>query len=342
MQNTSTNQRNSASETGENPPVDWAVSDKPRPERTLGLKVLDAFIYPFMNNFAVFAISVYATYMTKHGDKHGGEGFIGSFNRWLKGRGEKMINLFKGWGMNNEQAETSKMVFFSFLDGSLLAPFIKLFEDRRESIARGLDTMFGTVPEDESVYAAEPKQTWKSVLLGRAATAAIVVPTAVLLDKWKVNGDVKNKNTGEWEKGKVSLNAKLFEVPGEKTGERIEKKYPGVKKKFSKIDLPYFFRTGAFEAFYTSVCTAGLYFSSRFIATHDDKKRIKEVATQKTEFKKVPSYTKKTAAKSIDVPTESTEVTEKENHAEEKPNDKKSYVSKLKSEETNQAPTLNA
>ncbi|MDG1286059.1 MAG: hypothetical protein P8P30_00680 [Rickettsiales bacterium] len=341
MQNTSETQQQSSSGADSNPSTDWAASDKPKQKRTRGLRVLDAFIYPFLNNFAVFAISAYATYMTKNGDKHGG-----ALNNWLKSRGDNLMNTFKGWGMNEEQSEMSKMVFFSFLDGSIMAPVIKLFEDKRESIARGLDTMFGTVPEDDSVYAAEPKQTWKSVLLGRAATAAIIVPIAVLMDKKKVNGQIKNEKTGKWGNGRVSLNAKLFEAPGEKAGERIVKHYPGIKKRFPKIDWPYLLKTGAFEAFYTSVCTAGLYFSSRLIAKHDDKAKAKKEPTQEAKFQKTSPSSKPTKSKPaqpVSMQEEKSDSLPKEKkYSDQELENRNGHVGKLDAEPVNPTHTLTA
>jgi len=234
--------------------------------RTAGLKLFDVLLYPIFTNVAVFGISVGATYLTSRGaslKKYGK--FIGGLGEWFQGRGDWMMNKFKGLGMSDSQADMSKMVFFSFADGSAMAPFVKMFEDRRESIGRWLDEKMGTVPQDDSVYAAEPKQTWLSVLGGRFLTAAIVVPTAVMLDKIKVKG------TG----GKdPSLNDYFFNDPGEKWGAWLQKQ-PSVTKVVGNTDLKELSRIGFFEAFYTSVCTAGLYLSSRCIAriTNDKKHR---------------------------------------------------------------------
>jgi hypothetical protein len=236
--------------------------EKKHPTRTPGLKLFDVFLYPFLTNFVVFGISVAATYLTSHGADKGKNGKLlyGKIGEFFHSRGEWMVNKFQGMGMNRNQADMSKMVFFSFADGTLVAPLVKLFEDRREKIARAIDTKLGVVPADPSVYDAEPKQSWASVIGGRLATAMIVVPTAVALDK-------------------TGLNDKLFSNPGLKTGEWIAKK-PKLAKYFGKLDLPGLFKTSFFEAFYTSVCTAGLYFSSRFFAGIGAKKKPKETHSQ--------------------------------------------------------------
>jgi hypothetical protein len=228
--------------------------------RTLGLWLFDAFLYPFLTNFVVFGISVAATYLTTHGADRGRNGklLFGKIGEFFHARGEWLVGKFKNMGMSHNQADMSKMVFFSFADGTLVAPLVKIFEDRRENIARKIDDALGTTPENMSVYAAEPKQSWLSVIGGRLATAAIVVPTAVALDK-------------------TGLNDKLFSRPGERMGHWVASK-PNLAKHFGQLDLPGLFKTGFFEAFYTSVCTAGLYFSSRMFASKQGKKKERAIS----------------------------------------------------------------
>jgi hypothetical protein len=48
-------------------------------------------------------------------------------------------------------------------------------------------------------------------------------------------------------------------------GEALAKK-PGIAKWFGKFDIKELSKISLFEGFYTSVCTTGLYFSSRFFA----------------------------------------------------------------------------
>ena len=57
----------------------------------------------------------------------------------------------------------------------------------------------------------------------------------------------------------------MFYNPGKKLGEWVADR-PHLAKHFGKLDLPELFKVGVFEAFYTSVCTAALYVSSRFFA----------------------------------------------------------------------------
>ncbi len=245
----------------------FSKAASPRPKRTTGEWLVDWLVYPIVNNFAVFFISVGATYLTHRGDTVGKEGStIREVGAWFKRRGEWMKGVFQDFGMNEKQADTSKMVFFSFFDGTFVAPFVKLLEDRREKMAKAIDSTLGTKPQDESAYKVEPKQSWGSVINGRLATSLIVVPTAVALEKKKVTIKGVTKN----------LNDHMFDGWGAKLHEFLENK-TSIKARFPKLDLEYFSKTMVFEAFYTTVCTAGLYVISRFIAKQNkEHKRIVE------------------------------------------------------------------
>ncbi len=238
-----------------------------RPKRTLGLWLVDTLIYPIVNNFGVFGISVFATYLTQHGWPQPANGkALAGWKHWIgeafQSRGKRLDSfLMNKLNASAKTAEMSRMVFFSFADGTFVAPFVKLLEDRREKMAIAIDSALGTKPADESAYEAEPKQSWRSVIEGRILTSLIVVPTAALLGRKNVTGQ--------------SLNDFLFNNPGEKRGEQIQHTMPklkaGIEKLFGKVHLPFFAKTVYFEAFYTSVCTAGLYFISRFFARKHPK-----------------------------------------------------------------------
>lgn len=238
----------SASSQSNSAPAQSGAAPAEKPKRTAGLWAYDTLLYPLLNNFVVFGVSVAATYLTAKGGERNAAGALkyGKIGEWFQKRGDWMVRQFKKTGMNDASADMAKMVFFSFADGSVMAPVIKVLEDNRENFAKGLDGLMGTKPDDESVYQAEPKQTWLSVLGGRAVTAGIVVPTAVLLDK-------------------TGFNAKMFNNPGIRLGEWVQKR-PNLAKHFGSLDIRELGRVSIFEAFYTSVCTAGLYVNSRLLA----------------------------------------------------------------------------
>lgn len=232
--------------------------------RTPGLWLYDALLYPILNNTLVFAISVGATYLTTKGGARNADGTLvyGKIGEFFQKRGDWLVKKFKGFGMSDESAGMAKMVFFSFADGTLVAPFVKVLEDRREQFAEKIDHALGTRATDLSVYEAEPKQSWSSVVGGRLATAAIVVPTAVALDKLHLH----DRKTDTF----LPLNEKFFTNPGIALGEIAKKK--GWFKNFAqKHDMHEVAKVTVFEAFYTTVCTAGLYLTSRFFARKQGK-----------------------------------------------------------------------
>lgn len=273
-----------------------------RQKRTTGLWLVDFLVYPIINNIGVFTVSVFATYLTQHGwpKRLNGEsvgGIRGWFGEFMQNRGKNLDNFLQDtFNFSKKNAEMGRMVFFSFFDGTFIAPLVKLFEDRREQMALGIDTALGTKPKDETAYEVEPKQTWGSVLEGRLLTSLVVVPTAVVLSKtlgkgtldkigYKPNHALMQKmyaEAGDAYKGTVSLNDIMFNAPGYKYGHKVEEQMPrlkaGIQKIFGKVELPYLFKTISFEAFYTSVCTAGLYVISRFIARrHPTKDQLEHL-----------------------------------------------------------------
>ena len=228
--------------------------------RTVGLWVVDTLIYPIVSNTAVFAASLALTYMTWHGEKVGKAGSsLRKFSTAVQGRTKPVIGAFQKLGMGEEAAKGFSTVFFSFVDGTAFAPLVKLLEDRREQFAERIDNTLGTTPADKSVYEAEPKQSWRSVIEGRLATSLIVVPTSIVMQK-------------------VGGNEKFLGGLGRFLNRKVEES-PGAKSFFTKAlgkntVLPDFFHIAAFEAFYTSVCTGGLYLISRSVARkHPPKQR---------------------------------------------------------------------
>lgn len=223
--------------------------------RTLGLKLFDIGLYPLLTNFVVFGASVGVTYLTRHGGPRA-DGTLphGKFGAWMSKRNTGLIKGFEDIGLGTEHAKTGSMVFWSFFDGTLIAPLVKLFEDRREKIGKWIDDKLGTTPENLKIYESEPKQTWGTVLSGRIATAAIVLPTAIVFEKAGLH--------------------KGFERWGQETTQWIGKNRPNLLASLSKriSDLPDFFRVSYFEGIYTSVCTLGLYLGSRAFARRHDAK----------------------------------------------------------------------
>ncbi len=223
-----------------------------KPPRTLGLHIFDNLLYTFFVNTTVIAASVAATYMTMHGKTVGAAGSkTRAVGTWFANRREPIMRGFEKLGVKSKQAQQDfATVAFSFIDGTIFSFLVKPIEDKREPIAKRIDETLGTTPENMRAYDAEPKQSWRSVIEGRALTSAVVIPVAMLMEK-----------TGG--------NQKIFYRSGDKLANFVKKSLPRIDQWLTKKTIHhknYFFQTGVFELFYTSICTAGLYFISRMLA----------------------------------------------------------------------------
>ncbi len=281
-----------SSQLREQAPSAIAAAAPEKPKRTLGLKIFDNFLYTFLSNTTVFAISVWFTYLTKFGNEVGKSGSkMRGFGSWFKERSDPVKKFISSLGFSKTSTDNLTMVGFSFLDGTLFAPLVKLFEDRREKIAYGIDTVLGTKPKDESVYIAEPKQTWGSVIMGRILTLSIVLPTALVLNK-----ELKNGNSLFGVKPGSNINAKFLEEPGRRFGEKVVETMPAFKATLNKLfgadlKIPKLFEIVRFEAFYTSVCTAGLYVISRALAKRhptEEQKHLKNPSLKSVDVVQEP------------------------------------------------------
>lgn len=280
----SQDEKTAVSSTSKNQPISQTAGDafaaeKKKP-RTLGLKLFDLALYPFLTNFVVFGMSVGTTYLSSHallndptGHKKDRKYLLGKLGGFFYERGEKVRGFFQNTlGRSESTAKNANMVFWSYVDGTLISPLVKLLEDRREVISRWVDDKLGTAPDDLSVYDAEPKQSWASVIGGRLATASLVVPTAILLNNIPIsapkmkNGEMKPDN----------LNDFLFHNPGAKAGRWVAENKPGIVSRFPNLKIPELFSTGFFEFVYTGICTAGLYISSRLFARWGENKHSAE------------------------------------------------------------------
>lgn len=281
-----------SSPTREQAPSAIAAAAPEKPKRTLGLKIFDNFLYTVFTNFSVFAMSVGFTYMTKHGTTMGTEGSTTrSIGAWFNSRRKYIMKAFEKVGVTGQAAEDGTTVFFSFADGTLFAPLVKLIEDRREKIARKMDDALGTTPENLRAYEAEPKQSWRSVIEGRLLTSAIVLPVAITMEK-----------TGG--------NKAIFYNYGDKLAHFVKTSAPKLDSWLSKKTIHeknYFFQTGVFETFYTSVCTVGLYLISRGLARKHPKPEKEALPTTASNSGTAP------------VPLEATHETPQKETAEAKP-----------------------
>jgi hypothetical protein len=239
-----------------------------KPKRTLGLRIFDATFYGGVVNSAIFLASAASTYWTYHGNT---VGKAGGALRWVGEqfykRRKPIENALEKIGVTGEAGKIGTTVFWSFVDGTVFTPLIKAIEDRREKIALSIDTLLGTKSDNMGAYDAEPKQSWKSIFIGRMETLGIVLPVAILMEK-----------TGG--------NKRIFYNGGNKIMHAIETHTPTLDKKMTAIvaapHAPEYaaelgirkktlFEVLSFEAFYTSICTVGTYLFSRVFARNHPK-----------------------------------------------------------------------
>lgn len=261
-------------------------------ERSFGLVVADTIIYPFVNNMLVTGISIGATFLTQHGaeigqniksNHHNAIGnTVGGFCEWMEDRGKSFENLLDNMGMKNQLSkETTRTVAFSFIDGCAVTPLVEVLERNKKNIAFNIDKIAGTVPIDQSIYDKEPSRDLKAIIGGRAMTAAVVVPVAMMLEnKW---GSEK------------SLNERLFYDNGKKLGNLFKDKLPDIAENFKEEHIQTVARVSLFEIFYTSVCTAGLYASSNYLANkfnekQEDKINSKSDISQSGSYEEAENY----------------------------------------------------
>jgi len=174
-------------------------------------------------------------------------------------------------------------VLVSFAAGTVLISPIEFFERCRGRISHAIDRVFGTVPEDVTQYQQEPKQTWKSLMGGRAITFATVLAGSQLLGK-KINS--ASQAFGHWVAGgKTYLTeARSVYVHGNPPSSlRMQEVMESPKyEKMRKIGY-----VSAFEGMYTAYCAVAVYFLSRAIAKMQGKKKTQEAETAAERIEKV-------------------------------------------------------
>lgn len=277
-------------------------------KRTPGLKFVDGAVYAGVTHFGVFAISVVFTYLTRHGNAIGGK-----FPNWMQNRSNKVIDMMTNKGMKEQTAKDLTVVGFSFLDGCLLLPFVRLLESQRTRIAYAVDKVMGKVPkktqpdgkvvDDMGIYEREPKQGWASIIAGRVAAASLVVPIAMGLDKWtpsknKVHADGTQKNFNDIvmrdfgykiaDKIQDKALGKAIIAKADGFFEKRHAKLPdaqsktGVKLKPDtpyKLKLPEFMEVNVFETVWTAICAAVLFATSRSTAKFLEKRKEAKAET---------------------------------------------------------------
>jgi len=286
--------------------------------RTRGQRVFDLLLYPLIANVGVWALSFFVTYHSNF-NQNKANAFV-KRSSWFKDQLAKTPGL----GQSPEMVRNLNMVVWSFIDGSIMAPVVALFESKRQKISRWLDDRFGTTPEDKSVYDKEIHRTWRDVFKARATTFVFVIATyfglsAKLFPRSSREGILSETtvNSGIFRRETVkSVNGFVFDIPAKIIGgwltevksirnwaqKTAGKQLEGMAKKMgttpraatvadARYQIEGLVNTGIFELVYTSLCTAGLYFLGKFFAAkrHNSQKSETPPSTSNDLFNTRPS-----------------------------------------------------
>ncbi len=222
--------------------------------RSTGNRVFDLVVYPVI----AFGVVLVASMKALNYMKYGG-GRVG-FERWAHKTADQLGKWtpFKNTAHETlyHAANNTGKVLASFAVGTVLMVPIKLLEDKRTQISAWFDKVLGSEPRKENEIKEEPKQSWKSVLGGRAITFASVLGLSFLIGDKRtkfVENQVADRFTG-------ALAGAFPEISKERL--------PGIKESTRNL---------TFELFYTALCATLVYTLSRIIARKDDeKKHLKE------------------------------------------------------------------
>jgi hypothetical protein len=149
----------------------------------------------------------------------------------------------KQWG------ETFSLFSMLAAGGTLLMGPIKWLEDNRQYLSAKIDKTLGTNPGECDHVAPEPKQTWYSVLSGRAASVAVAVSALSIM------GPQRAGEISEW-MGKHTANLWMKMRP--KSNAQTVRKW---------ADL------AAFDVLFTSITAMVTYAFSRVVAKRSDEKK---------------------------------------------------------------------
>lgn len=230
-------------------------------KRTVGNKIYDFGIYGSVAWLGVAALSAVSAHEAMYGNNK-------AFN-WLRSLNDKSIsgltNLLSSTIMKSQPLERVKgyaqgtaMFLTLGMGGHLLMGPLKYLEDNRLKNAERIDKALGTTPPDPALVAAEPKQSWKSVLSGRLGSWAASYAAFLVM------GPALTKKIGDW-----------F---GEKATTAVMKIRPqadaATVRRWSDI--------AAFDALFTVITAAMTWGLSRALAKkHDAAREAKAVHTPK-------------------------------------------------------------
>ncbi len=235
-----------------------------------GDKLFDQLVYTGLNNISTFVLSLGIAYGALHGFKKVGVGNPAT-NEWFKKTSQDLGKLLEkvrpGLGRN---ADNVMLTTALGIGGTLMIVPIKFLEDRRTQLVDRLNKMVGD-KTDPSQLKEPPKQTWGSLLLGRAAAWSVVFASLTGVEKLLPKGTFDRFSTGFAE-----------HVVAKPLGKSVHKVGPHTAE----------FRLGkiaAVDVFATVAATLLLETSSKFFASRREAKEQARALSQQNPSDGAPS-----------------------------------------------------
>lgn len=258
-----------AAETGKAVATEQRTKTAQKKRRTFGNKVFDLTVWPSIQWFGVWVMSLVVADRAKNK--------TGIANQWFEKATSWVTTELKKFGTDNENprkifgrqtsykedwAKGLVLIFALSLGGSMLVPVTKFLEDRRQRIASWIDKHFGKNALEEDLARPEPKQTWGSMLKGRLAALTTVYGAFLLV-------------------GPSTMDAiqKRF---GKNVTDEVMKAGP-IAKRFSEKRVGQLAELAVFDLFFTAITASFHYLVSRITASKKQEKLLRsEVDTVKS------------------------------------------------------------
>ena len=257
-----------------------------------GDRLFDTLVYTGLNNISTFVLTLGITYGLLHGFKKVGVGKEAVNEHFKKASADLGAFLEKMKSGRGEHAPTIMLTTALGIGGTLMIVPIKFLEDRRTGIVGYFNKKLGD-KTDPSELKEAPKQSWGSLLLGRATAWLVVFASLTGAEKLLGSGAFKKFNEGFAEHVVAKPLGKSVKTFGEHTAQ---------------------FRLGkiaAIDVFATLAATILLETSSKLFARRrEEKERLKAPSPETTvAMPRVAPIAQETSATSASPRTQISEAT---------------------------------
>lgn len=236
--------------------LSWEEKEK-RKSRTWGNVIFDWGVYSTIAWAGVSAFSLGTAHLAMN-SKAVALKPLRSLYQGLKGGTASVLTKFMKKTPSAEiekWASGTALYYILGTGGSFLMWPIKYMEDNRQKLACKIDKFLGTTPPDPELIEREPKQTWKSVLAGRALSViGIGYGSFVLM------GPERADRISKWFGGKFTdgwMKFSKIQHP-----EQLAQKRVKVRK---AMDM------AAFDVLFTAITASVMYGFSRFVARRQER-----------------------------------------------------------------------